>query len=46
MIAVQAIIDQHSDEVAGNFGIVNEQLSDEDSDDGGEIDDNTESEYN
>ena len=45
LIEVQAIIDEHSDEVDGNFEIENEQLSDEDSDDGGEIDDNPESYY-
>ena len=40
-----ALIDEHSDEVDGNFKMENEQLSDEDSDDGGEIDDNPESDY-
>ena len=45
LLEVQAIIDEHSDEVDGNFEMKNEQLSDEDSDDGGEIDDNPESDY-
>ena len=45
LLEVQAIIDEHSDEVDGNFEMENEQLSDEDSDDGGEIDDNPESDY-
>ena len=45
LLEVQAIIDEHSDEVDGHFEMENEQLSDEDSDDGGEIDDNTESGY-
>ena len=45
LLEVQAIIDEHSDEVDGNFEMENEQLSDEDSDDGGKIDDNPESDY-
>ena len=45
LLEVQAIIDEHIDEVNGNLKIENEQLSDEDSDGGGEIDDNPESDY-
>ena len=45
LLEVQAIIDEHNDEVGGDFEMENEHVSDEDSDDGGEIDDNPESDH-
>ena len=45
LLEVQAIIDEHNDEVGGNFEMENEHVSDEDSDNGGEIDDNPESDH-
>ena len=45
LLEVQAILDEYNDEVGGDFEMENEHVSDEDSDDGGEIDDNPESDH-